>query len=160
MELAVNETIIAPLTAKGEESTGNMKAAVVLREASTMALISAAVNGKGAVRKVAIANLSGLQSVDKFTSCDALDGAEWGDFLAALVGEFGVADFNRATMRGKHGAGSYMATVRSALVVKFNRAETVKAQETAQKKLSRAQDVAAHVTRLQTARLESESEAS
>lgn len=149
-----HQTLSAPLTSKGTISKTNSKALVVLDNASRTALVSAAINGKGAVRKVALANLSGVQSVESFTSRDAIDGSEWGDFLVALTARYGVNQFNRATMRGKSGCDQFMALVVKALELKVELSDTVKAQDAAIKRLGQAQDDAAHVTRLFTARTE------
>jgi len=138
----------------GKVAKSTMKAASILAEASKTAIVSAAINGKGAVRKLAMYNLTNVQTVETFTSQPAIDGGAWSDFLTALTARYGVAQFNSVTMRGKSGAGAYMAAVVKALELKVTLAETEKAQETAIKKLGAAKDDAAHVTRLFTARLE------
>jgi hypothetical protein len=149
-----NTIVALPSLRTGKVSKGDEKAAVVLQDASKLALISAAINGKGAVRKVALQNLTGVQSVEAFTSLDALDGSQWGDFLAALVARHGVGDFNRQTMRGKSGAGAYMDLVCTSLDVAYRKCETVAAQDRVQRKIAQAETDRAHVERLFTARIE------
>lgn len=156
MELTTrNQTVIAmPSLKTGKVSKGDEKAAQILNDASMLGLVSAAVNGKGAVKKVALQNLAGIQSVESFTGRDALDGSEWGDFLAALVSRHGVGEFNRQTMRGKSGATAYMDLVCRALDVAYDKAETIAAQDRIQRKIAQAETDRAHVTRLFTARIE------
>ena len=156
MELTTqNTTVIAlPSVKTGKVAKGDEKAAQILNDASMLALVSAAMNGKGAIRKVARQNLAGVQSVESFTGREALDGGEWGDFLAALVGRHGVTDFNRQTMRGKSGATAYMDLVCRSLGVAFDKAETVAAQDRIAKKIAQAETDKAHVMRLFTARIE------
>lgn len=138
----------------GKVAKSMSKAASVLSEASKAAIVSAAIVGKGAVKKLALMNLTNVQTVETFTGQEAIDGGAWSDFLTALTARYGVAQFNSVTMRGKSGAGAYMAAVVKALELKVTLAETEKAQETAIKKLGAAKDDAAHVTRLFTARIE------
>jgi hypothetical protein len=110
--------------------------------------------GKGAVKKLALMNLTNVQTVETFTNAPAIDGGAWSDLLTALTARYGVAQYNSVTMRGKSGAVSYMALVVKALELKRELAETEKTQDAADAKLSEAKDTAAHVTRLFTARLE------
>jgi hypothetical protein len=77
-----------------------------------------------------------------------LDGSQWGDLLGLLVARFGVADYNRATMVGKAGTVAYMRAVRTAGVVRFDRAETVKSQQAALTHLDSVDAVTGDVQRL------------
>ena len=110
--------LLVPVGKGGKVSKQNEKAASVMCEASATAILSAAIIGKGAVKKLAIAQLQGLHTVESFTNRDELDGGEWSDFLQALVARHGIATFNPSTMKGKRGVVSYLSTTRTAIEVK------------------------------------------
>jgi ribosomal protein L24 len=114
----VRAALTIPTGKNGKVSKQNEKAASVMCEASATAIISAAINGKGAVKKLAIAQLQGLHSVESFTNRDEIDGGEWADFLQALVARHGIATFNPSTMKGKRGVVAYLNTTRTAIEVK------------------------------------------
>lgn len=150
-ELSVS--IVAIVGKNGKVNTSAEKAFELLNNASVNGVLSAAVNGKGIVKKTAIASLSGLDSVDKFIASESIDGGKWADFLALLVGEFGPACYNRATQKGKTGADQYMALVCKNLSIKFDQAEFTDTQERVEKQIARAETVRANVSRLAMAYL-------
>jgi hypothetical protein len=114
----VASNLLVPTGKNGKVSKQNEKAASVMADASATAILSAAIIGKGAVKKLAIAQLQGLHTVEYFTNRAEIDGGEWADFLQALVARHGVATFNPATMKGKKGVVAYLNTTRTALEVK------------------------------------------
>lgn len=114
----VSSNLLVPVGKGGKVSKQNEKAASVMAEASATAILSAALIGKGAVKKLAIAQLQGLHTVESFTNRDEIDGGEWADFLQALVARHGIATFNPSTMKGKRGVVAYLSTTRTAIEVK------------------------------------------
>lgn len=114
----VAASLLVPVGKSGKVSKQNEKAASVMAEASATAILSAAIVGKGAVKKLAIAQLQGLHTVEYFTNRDEIDGGEWADFLQALVARHGIATFNPSTMKGKRGVVAYLNTTRTAIEVK------------------------------------------
>lgn len=114
----VAANLLVPVGKGGKVSKQNEKAASVMAEASATAILSAAIVGKGAVKKLAIAQLQGLHTVEFFTNRDEIDGGEWSDFLQALVARHGIATFNPSTMKGKRGVVAYLSTTRTAIEVK------------------------------------------
>lgn len=114
----VSSNLMVPVGKGGKVSKQNEKAASVMQDASATAIISAAIIGKGAVKKLAIAQLQGLHTVEYFTNREEIDGGEWADFLQALVARHGIATFNPSTMKGKRGVVAYLNTTRTAIEVK------------------------------------------
>jgi len=128
------------------------KVAATLNSMSNAALVGAALTSKGAIGKQAQAALiGGAVTLQSLLAAESLDGGQWGDLFALLRGAYGVADYNRSTMRGRAGAVAYVGAVRVSLVQRFDRAETVKAQDNAYKALQAFDVVAADVHRLSTA---------
>lgn len=148
----VPASITALVNKNGIVSTTNEKAANLLRSASPRAIIAAAMGSKGAVGALARASVrSQVLTLDQLLQSDTIDGAQWGDLLALLVGEFGTAQFSRAQHAGKAGAVAYMAGVTAACEATVARAETVKAQTRAIESLQLAQATHDNVKRLVTA---------
>lgn len=114
----VAANLMVPVGKGGKVSKQNEKAASVMQNASATAILSAAIIGKGAVKKLAIAQLQGLHTVEYFTNRGEIDGGEWADFLQALVSRHGIATFNPSTMKGKRGVVAYLNTTRTAIEVK------------------------------------------
>lgn len=112
------------------------KVAQTLNSLSTAALVGAALESKGAIGKQAREALrGGAVTLSSLLALEALDGSQWGDLFGLLRGAYGVADYNRATMRGRAGVVAYCDAVRVSLVQRFDRAETAKAQDNAYKAL-------------------------
>lgn len=145
-------SILAPLNKDGKITTTNAKAADLLRAASPRAVLAAAMGSRGAVGALARGAIAAqVLTLDQLLQSDTIDGAQWGDLLALLVGEFGTAQFSRAQHKGKSGAQSYMVGVIAACEATFARAESAKAQTRAIEALHSAQVAHDHVQRLITA---------
>lgn len=114
----VSANLLVPVGKGGKVSKQNEKACAVMRDASATAIISAAILGKGAVKKLALTQLQGLHTVEYFSNREEIDGGEWADYLQALVARHGIATFNPGTMKGKRGVVSYLSTTRTAIEVK------------------------------------------
>lgn len=104
----VNTNVMLPVGKTGKVSKSVDKVGHVLRDASALATISAAIYGKGTAKKVAVLQLRGLHTVEFFTDRESIDGGEWSDFLMALVARHGEKTFNPQTMRGKAGVVAYL----------------------------------------------------
>lgn len=114
----VSSNLLVPVGKGGKVSKQNEKACAVMRDASATAIISAAILGKGAVKKLALTQLQGLHTVEYFSNRKEIDGGEWADYLQALVARHGIATFNPSTMKGKRGVVAYLNTTRTAIEVK------------------------------------------
>lgn len=116
----------------GKISANSEKIAMVLNAVNVDGLTALARDGKGAIgsraRMAILGNAFGLPQLRVAAS---LDGGQWGNALSLLVGEYGPAYLNRATMKGKSGCVAYMAHVVATLRVKVDSCETVKAQDRA-----------------------------
>lgn len=133
----------------GKITASAEKVALTLNSMSAAALLGAAVEGKGAIGTQAREALRGQAvTLGQLLAADQLDGGQWGDLFGLLRAEFGVADYNRATMRGRSGCVAYVAAVRRSMVTRFDRAETVKSQDNAHAALQRFDAVEANVMRL------------
>lgn len=144
-----SSAITAPIGKNGKVSTTNAKAENLLRGASPRAVLAAAMGSGGAVGKLARdAIRSQVLTLDQLLQGDTIDGSQWGDLLALLVGEFGTAQFSRAQHSGKAGTLAYMAGVIAACEANIARAETVKAQTRAIESLGVAQSAHDQVQRL------------
>ena len=133
----------------GKISATSEKIALILNSADQSGLTALARDGKGKVgtlaREAVLGHAFGLPQV---RVAQELDGSQWGNVLALLVGEYGPAYLNRATMRGKAGCVAYMAHVVATLRVKVDSCETVKAQDRAIVALNSALADYDHVARL------------
>ena len=133
----------------GKISATSEKIALILNSADASGLTALARDGKGKVgtlaREAVLGNAFGLPQV---RVAQELDGSQWGNTLALLVGEYGPAYLNRATMRGKAGCVAYMAHVVATLRVKVDSCETVKAQDRAIAALNAAVADYDHISRL------------
>ncbi len=133
----------------GKISATSEKIALILNSADASGLTALARDGKGKVgtlaREAVLGNAFGLPQV---RAAQELDGSQWGNTLALLVGEYGPAYLNRATMRGKAGCVAYMAHVVATLRVKVDSCETVKAQDRAIAALNLAVADYDHISRL------------
>lgn len=147
-------TLALPTGKNGKVSASIEKAGELLATLDDKGFLSAVITGKGDIGKVARYNVAkSVDSVDSLIFSESIDGGQWPTLLALLVGEFKATNFNRATMRGKTGARDFMALVVADARVKFGQAETVARQQSAQKRLERAEIVHANVERLATAYL-------
>ena len=140
----------APSVGKnGKISATAEKIALVLNSADQSGLTALARDGKGKVgtlaREAVLGSAFGLPQV---RVASELDGSQWGNALALLVGEYGPSYLNRATMRGKSGCVAYMAHVVAVLRVKVDSCETVRAQDRAIAMLQAATADYDHVARL------------
>ena len=152
----VKSSLVVPVGKSGAVSRSMSKLAEAMVDASALSIISTAVYGKGASKKLAIAQLEGLHTVDKFTARDEIDGGEWADFLMALIARHGEKTFNPATMKGKAGAAAYMRVTLQAIELKGTcDGWTDKLQET----MKHAEIDAFHVERLVQVALERAREA-
>ena len=133
----------------GKISATSEKIALVLNSADLGGLTALARDGKGRVgtlaREAVLGSAFGLPQVRVATE---LDGSQWGNALALLVGEYGPSYLNRATMRGKSGCVAYMAHVVAVLRVKVDGCETVRAQDRAITALQVATADYDHIARL------------
>lgn len=152
----VNANLLVPVGKNGKVSRSIERVASVMAEASAAAVISAAVYGKGAAKKLAVMQLTGLHTVEHFTGRSAIDGGEWSDFLMALVARHGEKTYNPTTMKGKSGVVSYMRTTVSALELK---GACDGWTEALSKKMAAAEEDAAHADRLMFAAVEAAAKA-
>ena len=133
----------------GKISATSEKIALILNSADASGLTALARDGKGKIGTIArdavLGHAFGLPQV---RVAQELDGSQWGNTLALLVGEYGPSYLNRATMRGKAGCVAYMAHVVATLRVKVDACETVKAQNRAIAALNSALTDYDHVARL------------
>lgn len=151
--VAIRRELALPVNKSGEYSVATEKAAELLTQVTREGFVAMAVHGKGSLKKIAQANLQGVKSLGDYFAQESIDGGEWSNVLALLVSEFGANCYNRATMKGKSGADQYMALIVRDAAVKFDKAETVKAQQAAIKRIEKAEEYRAQVTRLATAHL-------
>lgn len=151
--VTIAQTLSLPVDKNGELTTATQKAGELLTQVTREGFVAMAVHGKGQLKKIAIANLEGVKSLDMYFAQPSIDGGEWSNVLALLVSEFGAGCYNRATMKGKSGADQFMALVVRDAAVKFDKAETIKGQTAAIKRIERAETCRAHVTRLATAHI-------
>ncbi len=125
-----------PLANKAGKITATAeKRAALLNGLDQSGITSLALHGKGAMAKQAAMALGGETLESLLCSTQALSGAQIGTLRAHLVGAWGEASFNRASMKGLSGMHAYLETVRLALVHRVATAETVKAQDSAMKRL-------------------------
>ena len=134
---------------KGKITASAEKTADVLNASSVDTLKALARDGKGTVgtqaRQAILGNAFGLAQLRLAAS---LNGGQWGQVLPLLVGHYGIACYNRLSMKGKDGAIKYIGAVIKNLEVKFDACETVKAQESVKKQLSEAKGDADNLLRL------------
>ena len=142
-------TVNALAGKSGKFSKGATNAASLVQGMTQAGVIGAALSSTGAVGNTARAAISAhVVTLEKLLAVDLLDGGQWGNLLALCVGKFGVATFNGATMRGKHGARDYLTVSRNAAVLAFDLSDTIKGQERARATMSTIDAVSADVTRL------------
>lgn len=145
-------SFLPALNKSGKVTATAEKVAATLNSMSAAALVGAALTGKGQIGKLAAQSLKGgAVTLEALLAAEQLDGGQWGDLFALLRAEYGVADYNRATMRGRAGVLAYMGAVRVSLVQRFDRAETAKAQDRAYKAIEAFDVHAAQVQRLAVA---------
>ena len=125
--IATTSTFLALANKKGKVSATSEKVAHALNSMSQAGLQSAAVYGKGSIKEQAIKSL--LPQARNVESMLQDSRPDFGAILAQLIAEHGVADYNRATMRGRAGVGLFIAALQTSANVRFNRAETAKAQD-------------------------------
>jgi hypothetical protein len=111
----VRSSLVVPVGKSGAVSRNMSKAAEAMIDASALSIVSTAIYGKGTAKKLAVAQLTGLHTVEYFTNRDSIDGGEWADFLMALIARHGEKTFNPASMKGKAGASAYMRTTIQAI---------------------------------------------
>lgn len=125
-----------PMTNKAGKVTATAeKRAVLLNGLDQQGITSIALHGKGAMAKQAAMALGGETLESLLCSETALTGAQIATLRAHLVGAWGEASFNRASMKGLGGMVEFLDTVRLVLVHRVAVAETVKAQDSAMKRL-------------------------
>jgi len=133
----------------GKVSKGSTNAANLVRGMTQAGIIGAALSSKGAIGKTAQMALSAhVVTLGALLALPSLDGGQWGNLLALLVGEFGVPTFNAATMRGKAGCAAYCTVTRAAFALAFDLADTEKAQSRALANIRSIDFVASDVGRL------------
>lgn len=116
----------------GKVSANAEKIALVLNAVNADGLTALARDGKGVIgTRARMAILGNAFGLPQLRIAAELDGGQWGNALSLLVGEYGPAYLNRATMKGKSGCVAYMAHVVATLRVKVDSCETVKAQDRA-----------------------------
>lgn len=136
------------LSKSGKVTATAEKRAALLNGLDEKGLTSIAVHGKGPIAKQAATALGGETLESLLSSETALTGAQIATLRAHLVGAWGEASFNRASMKGLSGMVSFMETVRLVLVHRAAVAETVKAQDNAMARLELCDKQAAQVQTL------------
>ena len=124
------------LNKAGKVTATAEKRAVLLNGLDQSGIVSLALHGKGAMAKQAAMTLGGDSLESLLNSSEALTGAQIATLRAHLVGAWGEASFNRASMKGLSGMVSFLETVRLVLVHRVAVAETVKAQDNAMTRLT------------------------
>lgn len=136
MSTSTTTANFTPLLNKTGKVTATAEKRVNLLNAlDQQGVMSIAVHGKGAIAKQAAVALGGETLESLLCSEIALTGAQIATLRAHLVGAWGEASFNRASMKGLSGMVAYLETVRLVLVHRVAVAETVKAQDNAMKRL-------------------------
>ncbi len=126
-----------PTTNKAGKVTATAeKRAALLNGLDQAGILSLALHGKGAMAKQASAAVGGESLASLLASSEALTGAQIATLRAHLVGAWGEASFNRASMRGLSGMVDFLDNVRLVLAHRVNGAETVTAQDNAMKRLA------------------------
>ena len=123
------------LNKSGKVTATAEKRAALLNGLDQSGITSIALHGKGAMAKQAAMALGGESLESLLCSPEQLTGAQIATLRAHLVGAWGEASFNRATMKGLGGMVEFLDTVRLMLVHQVAVAETVKAQDNAMKRL-------------------------
>ena len=123
------------LNKAGKVTATSEKRSILLNGLDQSGIVSLALHGKGAMAKQAAMALGGDSLESLLCSESALTGAQIATLRAHLVGAWGEASFNRASMKGLSGMVAFMETVRLVLVHRVAVAETVKAQDNAMKRL-------------------------
>jgi hypothetical protein len=142
-------TVTAIAGKSGKVSKGAENARALVSGMTNAGIVGAALSSKGAVGNTARAALAAhVVTLDNLLARESLDGSEWGNLLALLVGEFGIGTFNAASMKGKSGAVTYLTVTRNAIVLAFDLADTVKGQDRAKALLRQIDVVAAQVSAL------------
>ena len=140
--------ILAPLNKQGKVTLNTDKAVNILNSSSSATQLAVAITGKGAIAKIAKSAVrSSVITLDQLLTSPTIDGSQWGDLLAMLVAEFGLSNYSKA-MSGKSGCQTYCRSVALDAERKFLRAETVKAQRSAQSTLEKILNAQANVVRL------------
>lgn len=142
------------LNKSGKVTATSEKRAALLNGLDQQGITSIAMHGKGAMAKQAAAALGGESLESLLCSEVALSGAQIATLRAHLVGAWGEGNFNRATMKGLTGMVTFLETVRLSLVHRVSVAETVKAQDSAMKRIELCDKQAAQVQALVTLRNE------
>lgn len=128
-------SFLPALNKAGKVTATAEKRASLLNALDQQGITSIAIHGKGAIAKQAAMALGGETLESLLSSETALTGAQIATLRAHLVGAWGEASFNRASMKGLSGMVSFMETVRLVLVHRVAVAETVKAQDSAMKRI-------------------------
>ncbi len=123
------------LNKAGKVTATAEKRASLLNALDQQGLMSIAIHGKGPMAKQAATALEGETLESLLSSEIVLTGAQIATLRAHLVGAWGEASFNRASMKGLSGMVSFLETVRLVLVHRASVAETVKAQDNAMARL-------------------------
>jgi len=116
------------------------KVSAILNSMDAAGIQSAAVHGKGAIQVQALRALA--PSAQDVAAMLAAERPQWGTILAQMAAEHGVQHLNRAHGNGRAGALAYVGLMVKAAELRFDSAETVKQQESAEKALKAARSLA------------------
>lgn len=127
-----------PQTGKtGKVTASSEKRAELLNALDNRGVLAVALNGTGAMAKQAQKAMGADTLESLLSSPVALSGAEINTLRAFLIGKYGEALYSRSTMangdklKGLDGLAVYMRVVAKSLDLRFDVAETVKAQDSA-----------------------------
>lgn len=149
LTIPANLSINAIVSKKGKISASAQKAADILQGSSASTLLAVALS-KGSLSATAQAAVKSLAP----TLGEVLTGsnvANWGALLTMLVNQYGMADYNRATMKGRAGTLAYIQLAIDAAYVAVKRAETEKQLEKANNLVTELTFTASQVNRLNDA---------
>ena len=142
-------SILAIPNKNGKVTRTAEKAAQIVSGMSDGAKLAAAINGKGAIGKHAAATIKGARTLGQLLAMPMIDGGQWADVFGLLVQELNVTPAGLVmSHKAKPRCLAYIAQVRDSLVSRFSSAETVKAQDLAQRQLERLTIIEAEIVRL------------
>ena len=136
------------LNKAGKVTTTAQKRAVLLNALDSKGIQAMAINGRGAMAKVAAASLQ-VDSLDSLLgSQNPLSGGQIATLRAMIVGAYGEALFNRETHKGLGGLIEFLGLVAKKLEIDSATAETATAQQRVLKRLSTVRAETAAIQRL------------
>lgn len=127
------------------------KAHAMVLSASEAGRLALALDGRGIIGKTARTAFV-APTLAQLLALDKLDGSQWGDLFPMLAQEINVIPSALVlNQRGRAKVNAYLQHARAELTARFERADTVKAQNRAFDRLTEFDAIAANVQRLNEA---------